>query len=159
MYGLRRAAVQDIPAIWEVRRLAILVGCREFYSAEDIQRWAAVPLYAEFPKVVEQGEFYVIADADRIAAFGSLDLAKAEIGAMFVHPDFQGLGLGRRLLTTLEDVAAKSALPSISLIATLNAEPFYAAAGFESQERIKWKHPVGFELDCVPMHKMLAAGQ
>ena len=42
-----------------------------------------------------------------------------------------------------------------SLIATLNAERFYAAAGFLSQERIKWKHPLGFELDCVPMHKKL----
>ncbi|HEY0748134.1 MAG TPA: GNAT family N-acetyltransferase [Steroidobacteraceae bacterium] len=157
MYGLRRAAVRDIQAIWEVRRLAIEVGCREYYSDDDIQRWATLPLYEGFPAVVEQTEFYVMAEASRIAAFGSLDLLKAEIGAMFVHPDFQGLGLGRRLLATLEDVGVKSALPSISLVATLNAERFYAAAGFKSQDRIKWKHPAGFELDCVPMRKNMEA--
>lgn len=149
--------MKDILDIWEVRRRAIEVGCRGYYSDEDIQRWAAVPLYEGFSAVVEQTEFYVIAEANRIAAFGSLDLLKAEIGAMFVHPDFQGLGLGRRLLSTLEDVGAKSALPSISLVATLNAERFYAAAGFESQERTKWQHPAGFELDCVPMRKKMQA--
>ena len=155
MFGLRRAVADDSSHIWEVRCQAIQMGCREHYSEEDIRRWASVPLYAEFPAVVEQTEFYVIADAQRIAAFGNLDLVKSEIGAMFVHPDFQGLGLGRRILSTLEEIGVKSALSSISLIETLNAERFYAAAGFLSQERIKWKHPLGFELDCVPMHKKL----
>ncbi len=106
--------------------------------------------------MVEQTEFFVIADAEWIAAFGNLDLAKSEIGAMFVHPDFQGLGLGGRILSTLEEIAVKSALSSLSLVATLNAERFYAAAGFLSQKRIKWKHPLGFELDGVPMHKKWA---
>ena len=106
--------------------------------------------------MVELTEFYVIADAERIVAFGNLDLSKSEIGAMFVHPDFQGLGLGRRILSTLEEIAVKSALSSLSLIATLTAEPFYAAAGFLPQERTKWKHPLGFELDCVPMYKKWA---
>jgi putative acetyltransferase len=155
VFALRRAVADDIPQIWEVRSRAIQVGCREHYSKEDIQRWASVPLFAEFPAVVEQTEFYVIADTNRIAAFGSLDKSKSEISAMFVHPEFQTLGLGRRLLSTLEDIARHSTLPALSLIATLNAERFYSAAGFQSERRIKWKHPAGFELDCVPMHKKL----
>lgn len=106
--------------------------------------------------MVELTEFYVIADAERIAAFGNLDLSKSEIGAMFVHPDFQGSGLGRRILSTLEEIAVKPGLSSLSLVATLNAEPFYAAAGFLPRECTKWKHPLGFELDCVPMYKTWA---
>ena len=155
MFALRRAAGDDIPQIWEVRSQAIRIGCREHYSEEDIRRWASVPLFAEFAAVVEQTEFYVFADTKRIAAFGSLDLSKSEISAMFVHPEFQSLGLGRRLLSTLEDIARQSTLSALSLIATLNAERFYSAAGFLSEGRIKWKHPAGFELDCVPMHKTL----
>ncbi len=156
MFELRRAVADDSSRIWEVRCQAIQVGCRGYYSEEDIRRWAFAPLYAEFPAMVEQTEFFVIADAEWIAAFGNLDLAKSEIGAMFVHPDFQGLGLGGRILSTLEEIAVKSALSSLSLVATLNAERFYAAAGFLSQKRIKWKHPLGFELDGVPMHKKWA---
>ena len=157
MFALRKAVLDDIPQIWEVRGQAIKVGCRKHYSEEDIQRWASVPLYPEFPTVVEQTDFYVIADTRRIAAFGFLDQRKSEIGAMFVHPEFQALGFGRRILSTLEGIARQSALSSLSLIATLNAERFYSAAGFRSQARTKWKHPNGFELDCVPMNKELLA--
>jgi putative acetyltransferase len=156
MYAIRRASPADIPTLWEVRTLAIREGCRDFYGAEDVERWASVPMPVEFPAIVADTEFFVVSDAARIAGFGFLDLSKSEIGGMFVHPDFQGLGLGRRLLGTLDTTAKQSSLSSLSLISTLNAELFYAASGFHAQGRSQWQHPNGFELDCVRMTKQLA---
>jgi GNAT superfamily N-acetyltransferase len=155
MFGLRTAAVGDIPAIWEVRARAIRGACRAHYSDDDVERWAAVGIPADFAEVVAQTEFLVMADATTIAAFGFLDVSKSEIGAMFVQPDFQGAGFGRRILSTLESIARQAQLPALSLVASLNAERFYAAAGFKSQGRAKWQHPAGFELECVNMTKPL----
>jgi putative acetyltransferase len=157
MFALRRASSADIPMLWQVRTQAIRFGCRDFYSADDVERWASVPMPAQFPAIVSDTEFFILSDAVQIAAFGFLDVSKSEIGGLFVHADFQGLGLGRRLLETLEIIGKQSALPSLSLIATLNAELFYAASGFHSQGRSKWQHPNGFELDCVRMTKQLAS--
>jgi hypothetical protein len=55
----------------------------------------------------------------------------------------------------MESQAKLAKLNYLWLVSTLNAELFYASAGFNSQGRSKWKHPNGFELDCVNMSKEL----
>jgi GNAT superfamily N-acetyltransferase len=97
-----------------------------------------------------------VADGRQVAGFGFFDPATAEVCGMFVHPEFHGQGLGRQILSTLESQAKLAKLNYLWLVSTLNAQPFYASAGFKSQGRSKWKHPNGFELDCVKMSKQLS---
>jgi putative acetyltransferase len=158
MLELRKAVADDIEEIWAVRTLAIRGGCQRHYSDDDVQRWANVTVHSGFPRIVAETEFYVITDGARLAGFGFVDPATAELGGMFVHPKFQGQGLGRRILSALEVRAKRADLKSLWLISTLNAEPFYASAGFHSHGRSKWNHPNGFELDCVKMSKELSSG-
>jgi putative acetyltransferase len=157
MLELRKAVADDIAQIWAVRTLAIKAGCRGHYSDDDVQRWANVTVNSDFPKIVAGTKFYVIADGSLIAGFGFLDPATSEVGGMFVQPQFHGQGLGRRILSALEEEAKRAELKFLWLVSTLNAEPFYASAGFKSQGRSKWNHPNGFELDCVNMSKELSS--
>jgi len=156
MFALRKAIPGDVDQIWLVRTLAIKAGCLGHYSEDDVQRWANVTMHTGFPKIVAESKAYVIADGCQVAGFGFLDPATSEVGGMFVHPKFQGKGLGRRILSALEAEAMQAELKSLWLVSTLNAEPFYASSGFESQGRSKWNHPNGFELDCVKMSKELS---
>lgn len=156
MLELRKAVPTDINQIWAVRTSAISLGCRGHYSDDDVQRWASVAMHSGFPQVVAESMFYVVADNSRVAGFGFLDPATSELCGMFVHPEFQGKGLGKQIVAALEMDARRASLDHLWVVSTLNAEAFYASCGFESQGRSKWNHPNGFELDCIRMTKRLA---
>ncbi len=54
----------------------------------------------------------------------------AQIRAMAVHPDFQGTGLGRRLLQRLEQLARGRGVTQIKLQARQSAVAFYQRCGY-----------------------------
>jgi GNAT superfamily N-acetyltransferase len=110
VFELRTASAADIAEIWAVRTAAIKAGCRGYYADDDVHRWADVAVPSAFPQVLAETNFYVIGNGGRIVGFGFLDPALAEIGGMFVHPDFHGQGLGRRILTALEGEATRARL-------------------------------------------------
>ena len=155
MLELRKATVDDVDQIWSVRTLAIKIGCLGHYFDDDVQQWANLTIHSGFSKVIAEAKAYVIANDQQVAGFGFLDPATSEICGIFVHPEFQGRGLGRQILSALEAEAKQVELKSLWLAATLNAEPFYISAGFNSQGRSKWNHPNGFQLDCAKMSKDL----
>jgi putative acetyltransferase len=155
VFHIRRAVVEDIPSIWSVRTHAIQVGCRSHYTRQDAERWAAVPIPPEFSKVIAETDFYVCVRDSSIVGFGFLNQSTAEVGGMFVDPTVHRLGVGQSILTVLEDAAMKARLPRLQLVSTLNAEAFYAKAGFQSRGPSVWHHPIGFDLPCVNMWKDL----
>ena len=69
---------------------------------------------------------YVYKIEDQVVGFGHA--VPGEIEAIFVDPDYQGQGIGRRLLNHGCRVAGIDGA-SIRLEATPNAEAFYAHAG------------------------------
>jgi GNAT superfamily N-acetyltransferase len=114
---------------------------------------------SEFPKTVAETDFYVCVGGPDIVGFGFLSRRDAEVGAVFVDPAVQRRGIGRRILSTLEDAAMKAGLTRLRVVASLNAESFYASTGFQSQGSGTWHHPNGFDLPCVNMWKDLAVKQ
>ena len=152
---MRRATAEDIPQIWDVRTKAISKGCQTHYSAYNVRKWADVPPFPGFADVIEKTDFYVVEDEGKIVGCGHLDRDKAEIGAMFVDPAVHHRGIASLVLAHLQEIARQHQLSVLKLESTLNAEEFYLKAGFHSVERNTFKHPNGFELDCVLMQKSL----
>jgi ribosomal protein S18 acetylase RimI-like enzyme len=60
---------------------------------------------------------------------------EAQIRFMAIHPDYQGRGLGRQLLTFLEQQARHQGACCISLQARENAVRFYESCGYTVQEK------------------------
>lgn len=54
------------------------------------------------------------------------------IGQMVVHPDYQRRSLGKKILSTLIDLAKKEGATSLTLNARLTAVGFYQKLGFEA---------------------------
>jgi len=89
-----------------------------------------------------------------IAGYGMLDLDKHEVDAMFVDPAQGGLGIGKRLLAALESLAREHGIARLHLSASMNAVPFYQAAGFVALREEAYAHPSGPMLASVAMEKV-----
>jgi N-acetylglutamate synthase-like GNAT family acetyltransferase len=60
---------------------------------------------------------------------------EAQIRFMAIHPDYQGQGLGRRLLAYMEQQARQQGAGYISLQAREKAVPFYESCGYTVREK------------------------
>lgn len=155
MYDIRKAQRDDVAAIWSTRRLAILHQCPGHYSAGQLNAWVGGQPGERFTEMVA-ASFYVSTFAGEVVGTGMLDLGKAEINAIFVHPVHMGQGVGRGLLQQLETIAIDQGLQSLALQSTLNAVGFYRRLGYEGEVRTLYRSARGFSLPCIAMSKRLA---
>jgi ribosomal protein S18 acetylase RimI-like enzyme len=114
------------------------------------------PMVADFPALIAAGEVHVLAAGKDLAGF---IVARSGPGHLFienvaVHPDWQGRGLGRRLMAFAEAAARERDLPALELYTNVKMTetfPFYRGLGFVETER---RCEDGF--DRVYMEKKLA---
>jgi GNAT superfamily N-acetyltransferase len=88
---------------------------------------------ADYHPYITRRHLWVAEDADRIVlAFAAFDAEAASVWALFVAPEAQGRGLGRRLLERLVEEARVIALPTLTLETEpgSRAERVYRAAGW-----------------------------
>src|SRR5471030_2452079 len=157
MIALRPALVSDIDTLWALRTEAVRLGCATHYAPEQITVWTASPVPAAYETMLAEGGGIVAMLDDALVGYAMLDLAKHEVDAVFVDPARAGLGIGKRLLAALELLARARGIARLHLSASLNAVPFYAAAGFTALREEAYAHPSGISLASVAMEKVLAA--
>lgn len=154
MISIRKADENDAQAVWDIRNAAINSQCTGHYPSELLEKWTDGEMTDEFVKAVVD-KFYVATLDDHVVGTGMIDLESGEVGAMFVHPSNMGIGVGRRILLCLEQLALEAGLAEMSLESTLNATPFYRAGGFVGETIGKYESPRGISLDCMQMKKSL----
>lgn len=108
------------------------------YSPAVIDAWV-VPLTDERLRDFDQNrdeEIRLIAELDgEPVGLGALVVAHAELRACYVVPEAARRGVGRAIVREIERLAREHGLAHLELLASLNAEPFYAALGYESEGR------------------------
>ena len=90
---------------------AILDSLIEYYSPEKVLRLA-------------EERICLVAEVER-QIVGTIALDNSELHTFFVHPDFQGKGIGIQLIKALEDVAVKNRVHIIRCGSSLSAVSFY----------------------------------
>ena len=154
---LRPALPEDIDALWALRTVAVRVSCATHYAPEQIAVWTASPVPDGYAAMLDAGGGIVAMLDDAITGYAMLDANKQEVDAVFVDPACAGLGIGKRLLAELEQLARQRGMVRLHLSASLNAVPFYRAAGFVALREEAYAHPSGISLASVAMEKALAA--
>lgn len=154
---LRPALPVDSDALWALRTVAVRVSCATHYAPEQIAVWTAAPVPPAYAAMLAAGGGIVAMQDDAITGYAMLDANKQEVDAVFVDPACAGLGIGKRLLAALELLARQRGIVRLHLSASLNAVPFYAAAGFVALREEAYAHPSGISLASVAMEKALAA--
>lgn len=149
-----KLSARDTDWVWHVRNEAILVGCAKVYDAKILASWTPDAVPAGFSELVANG-FYGINIDNELAAVGMLDEHNRKIEGLFVLPEHMGLGLGKQLLSYLEQLALEHRITELHLDASLNAEAFYQRCGYQSLRRETYHSPSGISLPSVLMHKTL----
>jgi N-acetylglutamate synthase-like GNAT family acetyltransferase len=94
----------------------------------------------------------------RILACGALkeySPSLAEVAAIAVSPDAQGLGLGRRIVTAVEDLARQRGVPEVF---ALTLEPrFFEALGYQRVDRARY--PEKIRRDCIGCARRFACNE
>ncbi|MBN8740967.1 MAG: hypothetical protein BGP24_20600 [Lysobacterales bacterium 69-70] len=159
MITIRPAKPDEISALHSLRNRSAAVGCAACYSAADLDAWLSGPLPAGFARLIEAGTVFVAEADGRLLGYGALDLPARLVEAIFVDPAAFGRGAGRALLQAVETRAVEEGLDELSVSSSLNAEAFYAAAGYVALEREQ--HPLsgGGSLTAVRMRKRLRSAQ
>ena len=152
---IRKATIADFKSIWAVRTAAIKSISEEYYTRSEIEIWSSTQPPDNFKDVIIELNWHVIEYHGQIIGTGFIDLGNAEIGGIFIDPNFQRKGIGLKILSVLEQLAINNNISCLYLDATINAEYFYKAAGFHSIKRSKYKHVSGVHFDCVRMTKNL----
>ena len=155
MPNIRPARTDEIPALLDLRNRAAWAGCANYYSHEQLQLWLAGPLPDRFAELVTVGTAFVAQDGEALLGYGALNINTQEVEAVFVDPTATGRGLGGLLLRKLEAVAGANTLDHLNLSSSLNAVPFYSAAGYKEIRREDYELANGVALASVLMRKQL----
>lgn len=155
MITIRRARQEDREAIWRVHGSAIRGTCAGHYSREVVETWAGRLRPEKYAEAIDRYDFFVAEEGGVVVGFGELGREAGEVQGLYVSADAGGRGVGRKLLSTLEELARAHGLESLRLTATLNAVAFYERAGFELLARLSTTLSPGVERASVRMSKRL----
>src|SRR5688572_701226 len=129
------------------------------YTPEIIDGWV-VPVTDDSIRELMRNadrEIRFVAELDgRVAGIGALILETSELRACYVAPHAARRGCGSALVRAIEQRARDSGVSYLHLAASLNAEPFYAAHGYEVRERSEVVLQNGHRMPAVWMRKSLA---
>ena len=151
---IRKACADDAVVAWEIRNASILSQCKGHYPAESLAIWTSGAITEGFIQfVVEQ--LHVATVNDAVVGTGTIDRNTGRLDAIHVRPDMMRRGIGKRMVSFLEDIGRAAGLTTLTLDSTLNAAAFYRSCGFVGEAVGIYQSPRGITLDCIPMTKVL----
>jgi putative acetyltransferase len=143
----------------ELQRQAVRGLAVDSYPAEVVAAWAPLPVTDDALErftANRDEEIRLIAECDgEPAGIGALILAGSELRACYVAPWAAQRGVGRAIVAEIERIARQHGLARLRLQASVNAEPFYAALGYDVVERGTLEIAAGIHMAAITMEKPL----
>jgi GNAT superfamily N-acetyltransferase len=120
---VRVATAADIP---EMHRIRLAVRENRLSNPDVVRPTDYVPM------ITEHGRGWVAEKEGRIAGFAIIDMARRNVWALFVGPEQEACGIGRRLHRAMLDWAFAAGAESVYLGTApgTRAERFYRTAGW-----------------------------
>jgi N-acetylglutamate synthase-like GNAT family acetyltransferase len=128
-HDIRRASPDDAPAISEIILAALRETNARDYAPQIIARVEESFTPSRVEELIRTRKVLVALAGERI--IGTASLEGEWIRTVFVAPDAQGKGVGRRLMARIEDLARHAGLATLQVPATVTAERFYSKLGFK----------------------------
>lgn len=158
MITVRLLRDDELRTYLEIHTSAIRGLAVTHYDADVIDAWV-VPISDETLRDLTtnaDGEMRFLAELDgQPAGIGALVLDRSELRACYVAAHAARRGCGSALVREMERVAREHGLTRLDLAGSLNAEPFYAAHGYQVRERSEVVLRNGHRMRAVWMGKDL----
>lgn len=126
---LRIAALDDVASISQVILRALNESNAQDYSPEIIAQVEQSFSPDAILRLLSKRQVYVATLDDHVVATASLD--GDVVRSVFVHPGYQGLGIGKQLMGVLEHAAIGAGINMLRVPSSITAEGFYAGLGFQ----------------------------
>jgi putative acetyltransferase len=141
---LRRYRRGEEVEIWNVYFAATRVSVARDYHLDLIERWAPKDqdMGAWAARLVEKNPFVAVMEG-RIVGMAEIE-RDGFIDYFYVHPDWQGRGIGKALLKRVEGEAEKLGAGRIFADVSVTAKEFFLARGFriaEAKNNVILGHP------------------
>ncbi len=121
----------DLEAQIELRRGSIRQIAGRDYSYEQIMAWAPDTVDREAAAARNLSRRVWVAEIGEITV-GYTDLVRnGHLDRMYVHADFQRLGVASALLSRVENAAKELDLPRLYSEVSITAKPFFERRGFQ----------------------------
>lgn len=128
---LRPARPGEGQFLFDVTLRSVRAMAAGHYTGEQIDHWMSGRTPGYYEKIIAGGGTLVACEGSQIVGF--VDAVPGEITRLFLLPANAGKGLGKRLLEAGLVFAWRGHDGPIRVLATLNAESFYARHGFVRQ--------------------------
>ena len=125
---IRKAEHRDAPTIILLIEAALRVSNAQDYPPDIIDQVVRCFSPAAMLRFLTLRRVYVACIEDRVVATASLDASV--VRSVFVNPLYQRQGIGCRLMSTIESVAAQAGLERLRVPSSITAQGFYLALGF-----------------------------
>jgi len=146
-FKIRTATIEDADIIHDIHTKAARITCAESYSKAQIDVWLKKRKPEGYYDGINKKEMFVAELDGQVVGFGHAN--PGVVLAIFVHPDYQQLGIGKGLLNYALPIALNNS-SALILEATPNAVAFYQKCGFVKVSDGKITRN-GIELEVVNM--------
>jgi putative acetyltransferase len=141
---IRRYRRGEEGEVWSVYFAATHESIGRDYHPDLIERWAPTSkdMNEWVERLAQKNPFVAIVDG-QIVGMAEIE-ANGFIDFFYVHPRWQGKGIGKALLATLECKAAKNAVTLIFADVSITAKNFFLSRGFsitEAKNNVILGHP------------------
>jgi len=127
---LRAAKLPDAEAVSRVIAEALRQTNAADYNADVIARMTASYSATRVGLMIRGREMFV-AEMDG-GIVGVIGYSSGTVRSLFIAPAYQGVGVGRQLLASVESLARQAEIRSLTVAASLTAIGFYRCCGFEN---------------------------
>ena len=148
----------EIRLYLEIHERAVRGRAATHYSQADIEGWVVPATDENLCRLTRNADREVrfVAELDgNPVGIGALVLEESELRAVYVSPEGVRQGCGSALVREIERTARDNDVARLTLHASLNAEPFYAALGYDVLERTDLVLPNDHSMAVVRMGKDL----
>lgn len=155
---LRPAHPNDCTAIYQAHYYAVQLLCTQSYHANILQAWLNFLNENSYLNSIHHKHIalWVAEYYGEVMGFFQLNLQKAHLDALYIHPFVQKNGIGTALLQRAESLTLEANASALSLYAPPNSLAFFQLNGYQTLSEALLPLDKQVKIPCRLMRKYLS---
>ena len=134
---IRKFLDSDAVGLARMHRATIKTVNSNDYPKEQIRVWAGGSSAKKFRERAKDSIILVALEKNKLVGF--IESKYNDLKGLYIHRDYIGQGVGKKLLKKLQETAYKQGIRKLKCMSTITAIYFYAKHGFKIIKKTKYK--------------------